>query len=73
MRDLPPTLGALVHGFFADYLPLQRSVRAATVRSYRDGLRLFLCFLARDRRCKITALEPSDLTFERVLAFLERV
>lgn len=70
MRNLPPTLGALLHGFFADHLPLQRGVRPATVRSYRDGLRLFLRFVARERRRKLTALEPSDLTFERVLAFL---
>ena len=36
MRELPPTLGALVHGFFADYLPLQRGVRPATVRVTRE-------------------------------------
>jgi len=52
---------------------VQRGVRPATVRSYRDGLRLFLRFVARERRRKLTALEPSDLTFQRVLAFLRHL
>jgi site-specific recombinase XerD len=73
VKDHTPTLGSLVHGFFAEYLTLQRGVRPATVRSYRDGLRLFLRFVARDRGRKITGLEPSDLTFERVLSFLRHL
>ena len=66
----PPSVGSLVHGFFVDYLKLQKQVQPATIRSYRDGLRLFLQFVARDRRRKITRLALEDLTFERALAFL---
>jgi integrase/recombinase XerD len=40
------------------------------VRSYRDTIRLFLLFVAADRRCKITRLTVGDLTFERVVGFL---
>lgn len=73
MKNPDPTLGALVHGFFVDHLPLQRGVRLTTLRSYRDGIRLFLLFTARDCRRKITALRLADLTFERVLAFLRHL
>jgi len=40
------------------------------VRSYRDTVRLLLVFVAEDRRCKLTRLSLSDLTFDRVLGFL---
>jgi site-specific recombinase XerD len=65
------TLGTVVHGFFVDHLAAEKRASAATVRSYRDGLRLFLKFVARDRRRRITGLDVEDLTFERVLAFLD--
>lgn len=68
-----PSLGAVVHDFFAGYLLLQRGVRPATLRSYRDGLRLFLRFLAERRRRKITRLAVEDLTFEGALAFLRHL
>ncbi len=63
-------LGSLVHAFFVDYLQVQKRLRPSSVRSYRDGLRLFLQFVAQDRGRKITRLSLEDLTFERVLAFL---
>jgi site-specific recombinase XerD len=68
-----PSLGSVIHDFFAGYLALQRGVRPATLRSYRDGLRLFLRFLAQSRRRKITQLAVEDLTFEAVLAFLRHL
>lgn len=68
-----PSLGSLVHDFFVGYLTLQRRVQPATLRSYRDGLRLFLRFVSKHRRRKITRLSVEDLTFERVLAFLRHL
>jgi site-specific recombinase XerD len=68
-----PSLGSLIHGFFVEYLSLQKRVQPATLRSYRDGIRLFLGFVARSRRRRITALSPEDLTFESVLAFLKHL
>ncbi len=65
-----PSLGSLVHDFFVGYLTLQRQVQPATLRSYRDGLRLFLLFVSKHRRQKITRLSLEDLSFDRVLAFL---
>jgi site-specific recombinase XerD len=63
-------LGPIVQSFFLDHLITVKGLRSASVRSYRDTMRLFLLFLAGDRRCKITRLQLADLTFDRVLAFL---
>jgi site-specific recombinase XerD len=67
------TLGTLVYTFFIDHLAAQKGLRPATIRSYRDTLRLFLTFVAADVRRPITQLQVEDLTFERVLAFLQHL
>jgi hypothetical protein len=51
---ITPTLGALIHSFFVDHLQAQKGFRLASVRSYRDAVRLFLCFVAREARRPIT-------------------
>jgi integrase/recombinase XerD len=66
----PRALGPLVHSFFADHLVAVKGLRPATVRSYRDTVRLLLCFVAQDKKTKITRLRLEDLSFERVLGFL---
>lgn len=63
-------LGQIVQSFFNDYLPLQRGLRQATIRSYRDTMKLFLRFTADSRKNHITKLLLPDLTFEIVLSFL---
>jgi site-specific recombinase XerD len=63
-------LGPLVRSFFLDHLITVRGLRPASVRSYRDTVRLFLLFVAADKRCKVTRLSLDDLTFERVVGFL---
>lgn len=67
------TLGTMVYSFFIDHLAAQKGLRPATIRSYRDTLRLFLTFVAADARRPITQLHVEDLTFERVLAFLQHL
>jgi integrase/recombinase XerD len=64
-------LGRVTYAFFLDYLAVQKGLRPASIRSYRDTLRLFLQFAAADARCKITRLALQDLTFGRVKAFLQ--
>ena len=66
----PRPLGPLIHSFFLDHLVTVKGLRPASVRSYRDTLRLLLCFVAGDKGTKITRLSVEDLTFERVLEFL---
>lgn len=63
-------LGPLVHSFFLDHLITVKGLRPASVRSYRDTIRLLLCFVAKDKGKKITKLNIDDLTFESILAFL---
>jgi site-specific recombinase XerD len=65
-----PTVGPLMQSFFADHLITVKGLRPASVRSYRDTIRLFLLFAAADKRCKITRLQLSDLSFDRVVGFL---
>ena len=63
-------LGPIVHSFFVDHLVTVKGLRPATIRSYRDTIRLFLCFVAADKKVKITKLCIEDLSFERTLGFL---
>lgn len=65
-----PLLGPLMQSFFADHLVTAKGLRPASVRSYRDTMRLFLVFLAERRGTRITRLGLEDLSFEAVLAFL---
>ncbi len=66
----PRPLGPLIHSFFLDHLVTVKGLRAASMRSYRDTIRLLLCFIAQDKATKITKLTIGDLTFERLLGFL---
>lgn len=66
-------LGPIIHSFFVDHLVAVKGLRPATVRSYRDTIRLFLCFVAADKKVKITKLRLEDLSFERTLGFLRHL
>jgi integrase/recombinase XerD len=63
-------LGPLVHSFFLDHLVTVKGLRPASIRSYRDTIRLLLCFIAEQKGTKITKLGLEDLSFEQVLGFL---
>ncbi len=63
-------LGPLIHSFFVDHLVTVKGLRPASLRSYRDTIRLLLCFLASDAGTKLTRLCIEDLTFETIVAFL---
>ena len=69
----PQPLGPVLHSFFASHLITVKGLRPASVRSYRDTVRLFLVFIAADKGCKITRLVLTDLTFDRVVAFLRHL
>ena len=72
MTSTPP-LGQLLHSYFVDHLITVKGLRPASVRSYRDTIRLLLLFAAIDKGCKITRLTTGDLTFERVVGFLRHL
>lgn len=68
-----PTVGSVIHSFFVDYLQVQKGLRPASIRSYRDTMRLFLRFVAQQARRKITRLAIPDFTCERVQQFLQHL
>ena len=70
---MTPTLGQLVRSFFADHLAVQKGLRLGSIRSYRDTMRLFLCFVTEQTHLPITRLSLQDLTFDRVLCFLKHL
>ncbi|MGH9370621.1 MAG: tyrosine-type recombinase/integrase [Vicinamibacterales bacterium] len=68
-----PSLGALLHAFLADELPLQKGLRPASIKAHRDALRLFLTFVATDVPCRLTQITLDVLTLDRVLRFLQHL
>ena len=66
----PEPLGPMLHSFFADHLITVKGLRPASVRSYRDTVRLFVLAVAADKQCKLTRLLLDDFTFDRVVGFL---
>jgi integrase/recombinase XerD len=67
-------LGPLVQSFFLDHLITAKGLRPASVRSYRDTIRLLLlCFVADNEGTKITKLNIEDLSFQRILGFLRHL
>ena len=70
---MTPTLGQLVQSFFADHLAVQKGLRLGSVRSYRDTMRLFLCFVTEQTHQPIARLSLQDLSFDRVLCFLKHL
>ena len=46
-----------MHSFFVDHLVTVKGLRPASVRSYRDTIRLLLVFAAADKGCRITRLD----------------
>lgn len=68
-----PSLGALLHAFLADVLPLQKGLRPTSIKAHRDALRLFLTFVAADVPCRLTQITIEALTLDRVLRFLQHL
>jgi integrase/recombinase XerD len=66
-------LGPVVYAFFERHLKAEKGLSPASVRSYRDALRLLLAFIAGQRRRQITRLAIEDLTAERVREFLGHI
>lgn len=74
MKPSAPTdLGRELVRFFEEFLPGQRGLSPNTVRSYRDAMLLLLQFAASDAKRPVDRLQVSDLTAERVAAFLNHL
>jgi integrase/recombinase XerD len=64
------SLPSIVQAFFLRFLVGERALSPNTIRSYRDTLKLFLCFAARARACTPDALTFGDMEADLVRAFL---
>lgn len=70
MSRSEPGLLQLVESFFREHLQRVRGASPRTILSYRDALRLFLCFAADDAGKHVSALNLDDIVADRTLAFL---
>jgi integrase/recombinase XerD len=66
-------IGSVLFTFFEDHLKIQKGLRAASIKSYRDTLKLFLTWLAKTKHCHLTKLVLADLTADQVLSFLHTI
>lgn len=64
------SIGSVLFAFFEDHLKIQKGLRSASVKSYRDTLKLFLAWVAKTMHRHLTKLALADLTADQVLAFL---
>ena len=62
---MSPSVGTLLHAFLVDELPIQKGLRPASIKAYRDGLRLFLAFVAKDLSCRLTQISYDAFTLEK--------
>jgi site-specific recombinase XerD len=63
-------IARFVQRFFHDYLAAQRGLSPNTVLSYRDSLKLFLCFVAQQVGKTVDKLTLEDFEEKQVVAFL---
>ncbi|MEO8186884.1 MAG: tyrosine-type recombinase/integrase [Burkholderiaceae bacterium] len=71
----PNALARTLVRFFQEYLPTLRGMSTHTIRSYRDGMVLYMRFVSARRHCGIEALNIEHFTaanVEEFLADLER-
>jgi site-specific recombinase XerD len=59
--------------FFSHYLPVQKGLAPNTILTYRDALKLLLCYAADTRNKSVEQLSVEDLDEPLVLAFLDHV
>lgn len=72
-RTKPQSLLTLTQSFFHNSLQRTRGASPHTVRAYRDTLKLFFLFLAKQKRRPVADLTLDDIQSDAVLAFLEHV
>jgi integrase/recombinase XerD len=67
------SIGSVLCAFFEDHLKIQKGLRATSIKSYRDTLKLFLVLVAKTKHRHLTKLALTDLTADQVLAFLHSI
>jgi site-specific recombinase XerD len=65
------SLARLVHGFFQEYMAAQKGFSPNTILSYRDTVKLFLCFAAKQVEKPVDRLVLEDFDEPLTLKFLD--
>ena len=71
MKDQTHSIADYLKTFLLHYLPLEKGSSQNTVLSYRDTIKLLLCFAADKLHKSVDALTVEDLNMELILAFLD--
>jgi len=66
-------LATFIKRFFSHYLPVQKGLSVNTVRTYRDAVKMLLCYAAATLGKPVDELAAEDLTETLVLSFLDQV
>jgi site-specific recombinase XerD len=66
-------LARALRDFFSDHLPRLRGMSGHTVLSYRDSLRLLLCFVASRRSVSVSTLDVEHLGPQEIIDFLQHL
>lgn len=69
----PNPLARALRDFFSEHLPRLRGMSRHTVLSYRDSLRLLLCFVAVHRSTSVADLDVEHLGLQEVIDFLHHL
>lgn len=69
----PNGLARALRDFFSDHLPRLRGMSPHTVLSYRDSLRLLLCFVAARRTASVSDLDVEHIGPQEVIDFLHHL
>jgi site-specific recombinase XerD len=70
---MSPLLANSLKRFFSHYLPVRKGLAENTVLSYRDAIKLLLCYASDTRKKSVEELSMEDLDESLVLAFLDHV
>jgi integrase/recombinase XerD len=70
---LPTALASALHEFFSDHLPRLRGMSPHTLHSYRDSLKLLLCFVSNRQGKDVSYLELEDIGPPQVMDFLQHL
>lgn len=71
--ERPNPLARALRDFFSDHLPKLRGLSAHTVLSYRDSLRLLLCFVAARRGASVSDLDVKHFEPQDIIDFLHHL
>jgi len=66
-------LAPFMKRFFSHYLPVQKGLSVNTISSYRDAIKLLLCYSGDNLKKSVDTLIVEDITESLVLNFLDHI